>query len=52
MRLLLERDDVNPNIADTQLRRTPLSLAAQKGHEAVVRILLKRSDVDPNLPDG
>ena len=27
--------------------RTPLSVAAQKGHEGMVRMLLERSDVNP-----
>ena len=31
--------------------RTPLSWAAEYGHEAVVRLLMKRDDVDMNAPD-
>ena len=51
VRMLLERNDTNPNKADTQYGRTPLSWAARSGHEAVVRMLLERSDVDPNIVD-
>ena len=51
VRMLLERDDVNPNTADTEHGRTPLSWAAENGHEGVVRILLERNDVNPDTAD-
>ena len=48
--MLLERNDVDPNIAD-KYGRTPLWQAVKKGRDGVVRILLERSDVDPNTAD-
>jgi hypothetical protein len=41
-------------IADSKGRdgRSPLSIAAQHGHEAVVRLLLARDDVDVNSKDS
>ena len=50
--ILLEREDINPDQADTRSRRTPLSWAAMNGHEGVVRILLEREDVNPNQVDN
>ena len=47
MRLLLERDGVKPESKNTQDGRTPLSYAADFGHEAVVRLLLERDGVNP-----
>ena len=41
MKLLLEKGaDVESK--DSYLGQTPLSLAAEKGHEAVVKLLLKK----------
>ena len=51
IKVLLEREDINPNIADTQDGRTPLTLAAESGFEGVLKILLEREDVNPNHPD-
>jgi len=48
VKILLEREDVDPDRADTIFRQTPLSLAAVKGQERVVKMLLEREDVDPN----
>jgi len=48
--MLLERNDVDPNIAD-KYGRTPLWQAVKKGRDGVVRIPLERSDVDPNTAD-
>ena len=50
MKILLERDGVNPDIADIY-GRTPLSRAAEKGSEEVVRVLLERGEVNPNKAD-
>jgi len=47
VKILLERNDVNPNTADTEYGLTPLSLAAKGGHVGVVRMLLERNDVNP-----
>jgi len=51
VKMLLEREDVNPDPADTQDGRTPLSWAAERGHEGVVRMLLEQDDVNPNAAD-
>ena len=48
IKMLSEREDVNPSQADTKYGQTPLSWAAEKGHARVVRMLLEREDVDPN----
>jgi len=50
--MLLEREDVNPNQGDTEYGRTPLSWAAEKGHEGVVKVLLGRGDVRTITPDN
>ena len=42
---------VDINAADKK-RRTPLSLAAWKGKEAIVRLLLERDDIDINAVDN
>ena len=51
VKMLLQREDVNPNQADTQYDRTPLSWAAYRGHGAIVKMLLEREDVNPDQPD-
>jgi ankyrin repeat protein len=48
--LLLARDGVDPDTKDKD-GRTPLSLAAGKRQEAVVKLLLARDVVDPNAKD-
>ena len=49
--LLFGRKYVNPNRPD-YLGQTPVSRAAQNGHEGVVRLLLEREDVTPDKLDN
>ncbi|CUS10046.1 unnamed protein product, partial [Tuber aestivum] len=49
--LLLERVDVDPNLADN-FKRTPLLWAVENGRTEAVKLLLERADVDPNLADN
>jgi len=51
VKMLLEREDVNPDQADTKHSQTPLLLAAQGGHEGIVKALLERKDVNPDRAD-
>ncbi|PWW74889.1 hypothetical protein C7212DRAFT_281865, partial [Tuber magnatum] len=53
IKILLQREDVNPNTVDTK-GRTPLSLALSKGHHTAVRILQERDNVNsgPAGPAG
>lgn len=46
----LLREGADANIQDPE-NRTPLSRAAQNGHESVVSILLSTGKADPNAPD-
>ena len=50
VRMLLERNDVNPNTADKD-GQTPLSWATRKGHGAVVRLLLEQDNANPDTAD-
>jgi ankyrin repeat protein len=50
VRLLVERDNVEADSKDRD-GQTLLSLAAERGHEAVVRLLVERDDVDPDSRD-
>jgi len=52
VKMLLQREDINPDKGDTEWGRTPLSWAAENGHEGVVMMLLEREDVNPNQPDA
>ena len=49
--MLLEQEDVNPDQADTDSGRTPLSWAAWNGHEGIVKMLLERQGVNPDQAD-
>ena len=49
--MLLQREVVNPNHADTCNGQTPLLRVVRSGHEGVVKILLEREDVNPSQAD-
>ena len=51
LKLLLDREEVNPGQADIKYGRTPLLWAAEEGHEAVVKMLLGREEVNPDQPN-
>ncbi|CAH0044672.1 unnamed protein product [Clonostachys solani] len=51
VKLLLQLEDVNPELAGWELM-TPLMTAAAKGHVDVVKLLLDRPDVDPSKGNG
>jgi len=51
VKILLERESVNPNQAVTGSDLTPLAWAAKRGREEVVKVLLERDDVNPNQAD-
>ena len=51
VKILLEREDINPDQADTKYGQTPLLWAAENGHERVVKMLLERGDVNPGHAD-
>ncbi|KAK2795967.1 hypothetical protein FQN50_009649 [Emmonsiellopsis sp. PD_5] len=46
---LLAKDSVDCNA--NRYRRSPLSLAAEYGHVAIVKLLLKQNNIDPNRRD-
>ena len=51
VKMLLQREDVDPGRPDTKGGRTPLSWAAGNGHSGVVKMLLDREDVNPDQAD-
>jgi len=52
VKLLLEREDINPNTADIEYGQTkPLSWAAEGGHEEAVKFPLEREDINPSIAD-
>ena len=46
--MLLEREDIDPNTADTEYGRTPLLWG---GYEGIVKLLLDREDLHPDMPN-
>ena len=50
MKILLRREEVNPNVPDEH-GRTPFSYAASSGSERVVKTLLEWEEVNPDQPD-
>ena len=48
MKLLLGREDFNPDTRDSRCGQTLLSWAAENGHEGIVKLLLEREDVNRN----
>lgn len=46
-----ENSSVDVNIKDDKYGKTPLLIAAQKGHEKTVAFLLEQNGIDINLPD-
>ena len=52
VKVLLGREDINPDQADARYGRTPLLWAASHGSEGVVKLLLELEDVDPNAVDS
>ena len=51
VKMLLEREEVNPNQADTRYGRTPLLWATTSSHEGIIKMLLQRGDINPNQAD-
>ena len=47
--MLLEKEDVEPNLVDGY-GRTPLSWAAWRGHQEIVKMLLERDEVRTAAP--
>ena len=50
MKLLLERKEVNPD-SPNKWGEIPLCLAAEGGHEGIVKLLLERKEVNPDSPN-
>ncbi len=48
VKLLLDKEGVDPDSKDEWCGRTPLLWAARNGHEAVVKLLLDKDGVDPD----
>ena len=51
VKMLLDREDANPDQATTVDGQTLLSWAAGNGHQVLVKMLLEREDVNPNRLD-
>jgi len=51
VKVLPEQSKVNPDRADTEYGRTPLSWAAENGHEGAVNVMLELNNVNPDRAD-
>ena len=51
VKMLLEREEVNPDSADTEYGRTPLSWAARRGHKRIVKMFLELEGISLDQPD-
>ena len=51
VKMFLQREDLNPNEADTEYGKTALSWTAEQGHEGIVKMLLEREDVNSGRAD-
>lgn len=49
--LLLEADDINPNLTDNLGGRSPLACFARDGYDEAVELLLSDTRVDPDSKD-
>ena len=52
VKLLLDKEGVDPDSKDSTYDRTPLSWAAENGHEAVVKLLQKGQHCQPPHPSS
>lgn len=50
--MLLDREDVNPNLVDPRNGHTSLFDAVAKGHEGIIRTLLNRNDINIDIRDN
>ena len=48
VKMLLERGDANPVLADSTCNQTPLIWADRERHQGVIKLLLEREAVNPN----
>jgi len=46
VKVLLKREDINPDLTDHRRRLTPLSWAVLRGHEGVVRVFLEQEGIN------
>jgi hypothetical protein len=49
--VLLEKDNIDPNLKDTQSGRAPLSWAAENGHDTIVKRLLETGKIEVDSKD-
>ena len=49
VKLLIEQDDIDPNIGSTERGTSPLNLASRMGYEEIVQLLLAHENTDVNI---